>query len=253
MQTVKLLPVGQILPINEKLAGIVPMALPSEQAALTEDILKNGLREPVVLWHGEIVDGRCRQKACILAGKPIMAKDLDDNLTEEEVAIFVKSVNTRRNLTLTQKIIVGCKESMNPTNTKTVAEIAKSWGVAETSIKNAKFIAKERPDLIEPLFNGLSVPIVDKYNKGVLSNKITAVYAHVKREKENITMIEEHGWNEESLIKTQVGKDWFYDQKALIEERGIEHAIKLVALIADKVTRSKSKEDSVSDYELYGE
>jgi hypothetical protein len=252
MQTIKLLPVGQKFPINEKLAGIVPMALPSEQEALTTDIKNNGQREPVVLWKGEIVDGRCRQKACLLAGKPIMAKDLDDELTEDEVKTFVKSVNTRRNLTATQKIIVACKESFTPA-AKSVAEIAVSWGISTTLLKNARYIYTERPDFIEPLFNGLAVPIVDKNNKPILSNKVSAVYAHVKREKENITMIEEHGWNEESLIKTQVGKDWFYDQKALIEERGIEHAIKLVALIADKVTRNKSKEDSVSDYELYGE
>jgi hypothetical protein len=251
MMTIKLLQVGQVLPINEKLAGIVPMALPNEQAALTADIMQNGLREPVVLWRGEIVDGRCRQKACVLANKPIMAKDLDDNLTEEEVATFVKSVNTRRNLTLTQKIIVAFKEAVNPNNSKTVADIAKSWGVAETSVKNAKYIAKERPDLIEPLFNGLSVPIVDKTGKSILSNKVTAVYAHVKREKESITMVEDHGWKEDSVIKTQVGKDWFYEQKALIEVQGQDYMIKLLAQLADKVSNKTTEEES--DYELYGE
>ena len=34
MRIVKELKVGEVFPINEKLAGIVPMAIPSEQEAL---------------------------------------------------------------------------------------------------------------------------------------------------------------------------------------------------------------------------
>ena len=113
MNKIILLEVGEKFPINEEMAGIVPMASDKEQIALNDDIAANGLREPVVLWRKEIVDGRCRQKACIIAQRPIMAKELDDSLTEDEVRIFVKSVNTRRNLTATQKIISACKDSFN--------------------------------------------------------------------------------------------------------------------------------------------
>ena len=77
MNKIILLEVGEKFPINEEMAGIVPMASDKEQIALTDDIAANGLREPVVLWRKEIVDGRCRQKACNIAQRPIMAIQLN--------------------------------------------------------------------------------------------------------------------------------------------------------------------------------
>ena len=55
---------SKALPIHEY-AGLVPMASEKEQVALTIDIKANGLREPILLWRGEVVDGRCRMKSCL--------------------------------------------------------------------------------------------------------------------------------------------------------------------------------------------
>jgi hypothetical protein len=52
MRIVKELKVGEVFPINEKLAGIVPMAIPSEQEALALSIKERGLDTPVVLYKG---------------------------------------------------------------------------------------------------------------------------------------------------------------------------------------------------------
>ena len=47
-------------PINEDLAGLVPMANEAEQLILKNEIKEeNGLLLPVVLWRGHNVDGRC--------------------------------------------------------------------------------------------------------------------------------------------------------------------------------------------------
>ena len=48
MLNIKLLPVGETFPINQELAGLVPMSSEAEQASLTADIKANGLQEPVV-------------------------------------------------------------------------------------------------------------------------------------------------------------------------------------------------------------
>ena len=215
MQNIKLLKVGETLPVNEEMAGLVPLASMDEQAALTADIRANGLREPVVLWKGEIVDGRCRQIACGLAGKPLMAKDLDNELNANEVEIFVKSINTRRNLTATQKIIVACKESFKEGNKLSVVKLGESWGVSASLIKNARYIHKVRHSLIEPLFNGMSVDIVDKRGNEITTNKVSAIYAWAKRYEESMegvgSMKEEYGYKENTQLKTQHAKDFYQD------------------------------------------
>ena len=205
----KELKIGEVFPINEKLAGIVPMAIPVEQEALTANIKENGLREPVVLWKGEIVDGRCRQKSCTLAYIAVRARHLDDDLTEEEVVQWVKGANTRRNLTMAQKIMVASKESSRE-DSKPLDYIAKSWAIGRRSLTMANYISKARPEFIEPLLNGLTVSIIDAKNRHAQTNKITAIYNHIKREKD-ITPTETHTWTAEMHIDTQAGKDFFFE------------------------------------------
>lgn len=212
MKDIKLLEVGESLPINQKLAGLVPMATDDEQVILNNDIKENGLREPVVLWRGEIVDGRCRQKACLTTNTRIMAKELDDELSEEEVAVFVKSVNTRRNLTQTQKIMVACKESLKP-GSRTLSKLASDWGISVPTLKNARAVAKSCPHFIKPLFDGKSIEIEDEDGNSFKTNKITTIYSYVRRLKEkSIKEDTAHAWDDNSYIKTQKGKEWYYKQ-----------------------------------------
>jgi hypothetical protein len=215
--------------INEAIAGVVPMALPDEQNALTDDIRDNGQRDPIALWQGQVVDGRCRMKSLTLLKMPYIYKELDDDLTLEEVIAYVKSVNTRRNLTLTQKIIVAVKNYLDPNTKKlSIKSTAKAWGISMASLNNALYIADKKPEFIEPLFNGLSVEIIDKHGEERVSNKITAIWAYVKREEEKTPKYEEqHAWSADSHISTQAGKEWFYD---FIKEHKIQNVAVMMAL-----------------------
>lgn len=198
-------------PINHKLAGIVPMALPFEQAILIEDIRTVGQREPVVLWKGQVIDGRCRQRALVGLSKQIMYKELDDELTEEEVKTWVKSMNTRRNLTSSQRIAIACKQYVEYKATSTVPDVAKAWGIGEAILHNALWIYKQDPAVIETIFDGGSVPIADKLGKLIESNKITSIYAYMKKKAETV-VVTDNAWKPDSFIKTQVGKEWYYEQ-----------------------------------------
>jgi len=234
MTNIKLLKVGEKFPINQELAGIVPMASSAEQAALTEDIRANGLREPIVLWKGKIIDGRCRQLACTLANKPIMARELDDTLTEDEVRIFVKSVNTRRNLTSTQKVMSACREALRP-DSGTLETIAKAWGISRVVLANAKYIHSVRPDYIETLFNGGTVNVIDTKGNSVSTNKVTTIYAALKREEQTVMDLGDRGWSETSLITTQEGKDWYYlNIKPELDNVSTSTKCKIASLVNDR-------------------
>lgn len=204
-------------PVNDKLAGIVPMALPFEQVILIEDIKVSGQREPVVLWRGQVVDGRCRQKALMGLGREILYRELDDELTEEDVKIWVKSMNTRRNLTSSQRIAIACKQYLESKHSTTAAEVAKAWGIGDAILHNALWIHKQDPAVIETIFNGGSVPIADKSGKLIESNKITSIYAYMKKKAETVVVVD-NAWKADSFIKTQLGKEWYHDQMKQLGE-----------------------------------
>ncbi len=200
-------------------AALVPMASLDEQAALTKDIKENGLREPIVLWRGKIVDGRCRQMACNTVGERIRFKELDDSLDDNAVKAFVKSVNTRRNLTQTQKIMSACRESLDA-NSRKIQDVADSWGISKRILENARMIAKNRPEFIDPLFNGKSVTITDRDGNDLLSNKVSAVYSYVKKGIDNASEDNQFGWKDDGAINTQLGKEWYYEQLVEIDRIG---------------------------------
>ena len=203
--------------INEELAGLVPMANEAEQAVLKNEIAEeNGLLLPIILWRGEIVDGRCRQKACVELDIEMEVEELDANLTFDEVAKKVKGYNSRRNLTMTQKIMAACRQSLKPSCKLTNLEIAKAWGISRDILFNARFIAKERPDMAEVLFNGKSVEVIDSNGRAKLTNKVTTVYAYLKKLSEAVEEDTQYAWKPDTFIKTQAGKEWFYDISALL-------------------------------------
>jgi len=199
-------------PIDE-LANIVAMASEHEQISLTDDIKRNGQREPAVLWQGRIVDGRCRQLACHTLGIELMVRELASELTREEVAAVVKSLNTRRNLTDTQKAMSAFKAQ--EANWITNEDLSKQWGIPLGTYKNARYIGVNRPDLVEPLFNGKSVEIIDP-DKGykVVTNKINTLARIIKKTKEKSVVIVDNSelisFKVDGLIRTEEGKNAYY-------------------------------------------
>ena len=55
-------------PPISRLARVYPDILPHEFAAWVEDIRDQGLKDPIDVWRGQIIDGRHRFFACLVAG-----------------------------------------------------------------------------------------------------------------------------------------------------------------------------------------
>jgi hypothetical protein len=197
----------------DDLAGLVPLAAEKEQLALTNDIAKNGQQEAAVLWQNKLVDGRCRQLACHALGIELKVRSLDDNLSRAEVALIVKSLNTRRNLTMTQKIASAYKQQLKTKDTNEV--MAVSWGISPMSLKNFKYIAKYLPSAVDPLFDGNTVDVLDVTSGVVIStNKVNTLARLIKKNIENGVVIKDTSneieFTVDGQIKTEAGKDWYY-------------------------------------------
>jgi hypothetical protein len=78
-------------------ANLFPMLSEDARRALADDIAVNGQREPIVLWEGQILDGRNRLAACDLAGVVPVFKALAH--CPDPVAYVLSANLHRRHLT----------------------------------------------------------------------------------------------------------------------------------------------------------
>lgn len=76
-------------------ADVMPMISDAELDKLAEDIKTHGQCEPILVWQGQIIDGRNRRRACALAGVPPRGEELN-NLGGQDPAAWVASRNIHR-------------------------------------------------------------------------------------------------------------------------------------------------------------
>jgi ParB-like chromosome segregation protein Spo0J len=125
------------------LANIFPTLADDEAKALARDISEHGLREPITLFEGKILDGRNRYIACLDAGvEPRFTHYRGDN-----PAAYVVSLNLkRRHLDESQRAMVakklatlkhGQRHTGKFAGVTTQAEAASMLNVSERSVRTA--------------------------------------------------------------------------------------------------------------------
>jgi hypothetical protein len=89
------------------LANLFPMLAPGGLQALAADIKQHGLKTPILLHEGKILDGRNRYDACQIAGVEPRYESYNGTTPAEDV--FSWNIQ-RRHLTTTQRACVGVRE-----------------------------------------------------------------------------------------------------------------------------------------------
>lgn len=78
-------------------ADLFPLLEGDEFSALTDDIKRHGLREPVIITQAAVlVDGRNRYRACEAAGVDVVHRILPAHYTEPMILDLIVSENIRR-------------------------------------------------------------------------------------------------------------------------------------------------------------
>lgn len=77
-------------------AELFPMMAAADFAALRDDIAEHGLRDPVIVYKGQLLDGRNRHKACEELGVEVDSYAVDDHDIGGDPVAYVISANLRR-------------------------------------------------------------------------------------------------------------------------------------------------------------
>jgi ParB-like nuclease domain len=130
-------------------ADVFPPMNAEELTALAADIRANGLREPIVLHEGMILDGRNRYRACCELGIEPITRPWD---SKGDPLSFVVSKNLhRRHLSETQRAVVanklatlkqGARTDLPQICGRSQAEAAETLNVSPRSVQNAHVVAE---------------------------------------------------------------------------------------------------------------
>jgi ParB family chromosome partitioning protein len=146
---------------NHPLADMVPRMGEDEYSSFADDIETNGLRVPIELFEGKILDGRHRYDACIERSIAIKTHNFEGD--EHAARLLVLSLNLhRRSLTTSQRALLanamatgkkGVRKtkadgSINPAAPLTQPEAAKAMGVSPVTVKRAKKLVAEAPKAV---------------------------------------------------------------------------------------------------------
>ncbi len=159
-------------------ALLFPMMGEQELSDLADDIAANGLLEPVVLYHGEVLDGRNRLKACELADVEPRFVEVDGDLPSATIYVLSKNLH-RRHLTTSQRAAIaadvvpllseearkrqatsgpgahGGKPLTANSQQGTAAKLAAAaLQVGERTVYEAAKIKREQPEVHERIKNG---------------------------------------------------------------------------------------------------
>jgi hypothetical protein len=137
-------------------ANLFPMMSDAELDTLGEDMLQHGQRDPIILYHGQILDGRNRYRACIVKGiePKVQSERPPDPYT------FVATVNLhRRHLSEEQRGMIaarlatmrqGARTDLSPNGETSQAKAAELLKVSKRRVERShEVIEKGVPDLVD--------------------------------------------------------------------------------------------------------
>ncbi len=147
------------------LAELFPPMSDAEYQALLNDIKVNGLREPITIYEGKILDGRHRYRACMEANVPPKFREV--KLSPDDAAALSVARNLqRRHLSKSQQAMylvkAGLVKAEPAASNKRVyrrgdsaiRSVSARYGVSHVSVYKAIFVAEHDDDLAERVLHG---------------------------------------------------------------------------------------------------
>ena len=185
------------LKVKKEFRDLIPPISPEEYGDLEKSIIKEGCREPLMIWEGTIVDGHNRYKICSKHDIKFRTQDIKFESDAEAKIWIIENQFSRRNiskadrasLALKRKDIIekkakekqiregkslGGKPTLSMKSSEgsidTRKEIAKHAGVSEDTIRKVEIIEKIDPEAMKKIRNN-EVSINQVYKNITLGEK----------------------------------------------------------------------------------
>ena len=172
--------------INAKFKELIPPLSEDEYRQLEQNILSDGIRDPLVLWDSVLVDGHNRYEIAQKHGLPFETVQMDFEDEDEAMLWIIDNQFGRRNLPEVDAIILSqkkneitakmAKEKQSEAGARNMAAynsgtsyvqmdktresintrdaVAKGAGVSAGTVARFEQIQKKRPELIEDIRKG---------------------------------------------------------------------------------------------------
>lgn len=238
--------------INPKFKNLIPPLTQDERKQLEENILDEGIREPLITWNGILIDGHNRYSIAKKFGLEFQTKEMDfENESDAEIWI-IKNQFGRRNLSKYDRSILalklkpviaerakenerlGGKGSQKSVNhkTDTQKEIAKLAGVSHDTIHRVETIEASGNDKIREKVRSGEISINEAYLAVTPKPKSDRQEAKEARERHNAFLEKKN--SDQNVVSFRDIKEDAYDVKIIAREyfSEIETAIKKVTALS---------------------
>lgn len=125
------------LKTDEEFKHLIRPLLRKEYLQLEQNLLSDGCRDPIVVWHDVIVDGHNRYEICMRHGIPFDTKDMEFECREAAIAWICANQLGRRNITEeTRKFLIGMQYESEKVVTRIRNKIGKNQHTVDISSMN---------------------------------------------------------------------------------------------------------------------
>lgn len=125
------------LKTDEEFKHLIRPLLRKEYLQLEQNLLADGCRDPIVVWHDVIVDGHNRYEICMRHGIPFDTKDMEFECREAAIAWICANQLGRRNITEeTRKFLIGMQYESEKVVTRIRNKIGKNQHTVDISSMN---------------------------------------------------------------------------------------------------------------------
>lgn len=177
--------------IKSEFETLIPPLSPDEFQQLEENVLSEGIREPLIVWNGVLIDGHNRYRIAQKHGLPFRTSEMDFESENDAIIWIIKNQFGRRNLSKYDRSVLALRlkpaiaekakknqirKSVSQNSVKqkpidTQRELAKIAGVSHDTIHKVEVIeAKADEDLKNKIRSG-NTSINDAFTRVTLKDK----------------------------------------------------------------------------------